>query len=116
MIPQIGSPVTFTSQLKNLFKKGKIKNIKGIYGEPIEIKNVSDEHIIPKSLGGSNKQGNIALASKELNNARGNKPITDYVTPQMVIDYLEQFKGIRMQGFNGDKYYEDVIHTFSTLA
>ena len=108
------SPI-FNSQLKNLYKKGKIKVKYGIYGEKLTKENVSDEHVICKCFGGSNNQSNIVLASKELNNARGNKPIALFVTMEKLRQYWEQFRGVKCQDFNGDEYIKQIKKTFKEL-
>lgn len=108
------SPI-FVSHLKTLYKKGKLKIDYGIYGEKLTKENVSDEHVICKCFGGTNDQSNIVLASKELNNARGNKPIALFVTMGMLRQYLRQFAGIKKQGFDGDKYIKEIKETFRRL-
>lgn len=107
--------ITFTSQIKKLYKKGRIKVKYGLYGEELTKQNVSDEHIICKCFGGTNDLSNIALASKELNNARGNNPIEQFVTMGMIRQYLFQFKGIKCQGFDGDSYIRNIKETFKRL-
>ena len=108
--------VVFQSHLKNLFKKGKLPSVKrGLYGEKITKDNVSDEHVRCKCHGGDNSQGNIALASKELNNKRGCNPIVDYLTYEMLQNYCFQFKGVRCNGFNGDDYVKKIKKTIKEL-
>ena len=107
--------INFNSHLKTLFKKGKVKVRYGLYGEELTKKNVSDEHLICKCQGGSNELSNIALASKELNNARGCSPIENFVTFGMVRQYLLQFKGVKVQGFDGDAYIKGIKKTFREL-
>ena len=108
-------PVIFKSQLKNLFKKGKIKVEYGLYGEKLTKNNVSDEHIICRCFGGTNDQSNIALASKELNTKRGNQPIGLFVTIGMLRKYLSQFRGVKRQGFDGDSYIKGVSKVFEGI-
>ena len=112
MIVQPTSNITFTSQIKKLYKKGRIKLKYGLYGEELTKQNVSDEHIICKCYGGTNDLSNIALASKELNNLRGNNPIENFVTFGMIRQYLLQFKGIRCNGFDGNSYIRGIQDTF----
>lgn len=115
MIVQPISNIVFTSQIKKLYKKGKLKVKYGLYGEELTKNNVSDEHIICKCFGGTDDLSNVALASKELNNARGNKPIEQFVTMGMIRRYLLQFKGIKCNGFDGDSYIKSIIETFKKL-
>ena len=110
------SEIIFRSHLKTLYKKGKIPIKYGLYGEVLTPKNVSDEHIICKCFGGTNDLSNIALASKELNNARGNQPIGLFVTIGMLRKYLLQFKDIKCQGFDGNAYIKDMRNTFRSLV
>lgn len=109
--------VVFQSHLKNLFKKGKLPSVKrGLYGEKITKENVSDEHVRCKCHGGDNSQGNIALASKELNNARGCNPIENYLNYEMLQNYCFQFKGVKCQGFDGDSYVRKLKKTIEDLT
>ena len=107
--------INFNSKLKTLYKKGVIKVKYGLYGEELTKKNVSDEHIICKCNGGTNDLSNIALASKELNNARGCNPIENFITLGMLRNYLLQFKGIKCNGFDGDSYIRLIRRTFKEL-
>ena len=116
MIIQPTNNIVFHSQLKRLYKKGKIKIDVGIYGEKLTKKNVSDEHVVCKSQGGSDNLSNIVLASKKLNNARSDKPIEQFVTIGMLRRYLLQFKGIKCQGFDGDSYIKNIKNTFEDLT
>ena len=74
-VKPINPRITFKSKIKRLYKKGKIKLDYDLYGLPLTKQNVSDEHIICRCFGGSSEESNIALATKEINNLRGNKPI-----------------------------------------
>ena len=109
-------PLLFKSQLKNLYKKGKLPIKYGLYGEILTKDNVSDEHIICKCLGGTNDISNIALASKELNNARGNQPIGLFVTMGMLRKYLLQFKNLKLKNFDGNEYIKGIRQTFRRLV
>lgn len=110
------SSIVFNSQIKKLFKKGKLPIKYGLYGEILTPQNVSDEHLICKCYGGTNDLANIALASKECNNARGNTPIEYCLTLGMLRKYLKQFKGIKRKDFNGDSYIEGIKRTCKELA
>ncbi len=84
------SQITFTSKIKRLYKKGKIKLDYDLYGFPLTKENATDEHIICKCFGGSSAESNIALATREINNLRGCKPIEQFVTMKMVSKYVER--------------------------
>lgn len=111
----IGNGILFKSHLKELYKKGKIKVEFGLYGEKLTKKNVSDEHLKPKSWGGTNDQFNIALASREANSRRGNAPIELFLTFGMLRNYLRQFIDVFVDGFDGNKYIEGVKKTIREL-
>ena len=79
--------------LKRLWDQGKLPEVKyGFYGDELKLSNVTREHLEPASLGGTKRFGNIVLASKAKNNARGNKDITLFANPETVKQYFEQFK------------------------
>ena len=105
------SNIIFGSQLKELYKKGKIKVDVGLYGNKLTKRNVTDEHIICRCYGGGNDEGNIALATSEANNKRGNKPIWEFLTYEMLRTYLKQFKGVKVEGFDGDVYIKKIRNT-----
>lgn len=108
--------VSFHSHLKTLWKRGQLPSVKyGIYGGKLTKANVTDEHLKPKSLGGSNSQGNIALAVDVLNHKRSSNPIEDYLTYEMLQNYCFQFKGVRCNGFNGDEYVRKIKKTIKEL-
>lgn len=106
----------YSSPLKTLWKKGKLPSVKyGFYGDVLTKSNITLEHLLPHSKGGKTKLDNLVLASKQKNNARGNASIKDYLTVENVSRYLEQFKGIRLKGFDGNGYITGVITTLKGL-
>ena len=60
------NPLTFqyNSILKDEFKRGAIKLTKDITGKPINKKNVSLDHTIPKSKGGKSCLANYNLMNR----------------------------------------------------
>lgn len=104
--------IMFKSRLKTLYKKGQLPIKYGIYGEKLTKSNVSDEHVICRCFGGTSDLKNIVLASKEMNNARGNQPIGLFVTYAMLKKYLSQFLGIKRKDFDGDEYIKGIKNTF----
>ena len=60
-------PLFKKSLIKKLYLEGKLKLEEGIYGGKLSPKLVSDEHILPRSKGGKNNLGNIALANRIIN-------------------------------------------------
>lgn len=88
---------------------------KGLYGGELLKDNISLEHLKPHSLGGQTTLRNLALATKELNQKRGNRDITLYLTPEMAESYLAQFKDVRIKKLDGNKYINMVKKTLKGL-
>lgn len=110
--------IQFTSKIKRLYKKGKIKLDYDLYGLPLTKDNVSDEHIICKCFGGNSTESNIALATKEINNLRGNKPIEQFVTIKMVAKYIERLLDSNppiVDGYNLVEYCNGILKTFQKI-
>lgn len=121
-IPQ--QPMTIVSfqkapnpDLKQLWDRGWLPQVKrGFYGDILTHENVSREHLLPASLGGTKRFGNIALASKEANNARGNADIREFADPKTVQRYLAQFKNVHLKELNGKSYIKAVKQTLKSLG
>lgn len=105
----------YSHPLKTLFKKGKLPIKKGLYGGELTIDTVSLEHIIPHSQDGKTVLSNLALATKKNNNLRGDKPLKDFLTKEMLDDYIEEFEKINLPYFNGKKYIEELLKTIGGL-
>ena len=102
--------------LKTLWQKGQLPTVKrGLYGDVLTHGNLSLEHLYPHSKGGHTVLANLALASKERNNARGCQPLRRYLTQSQADEYLSQFKGIVVDGFNGDSYIRKAGETIKRL-
>ena len=92
-------------KLKTLWLRGKFPSVKfGVYGDLLTKDTVSLEHFQPISKGGKTTLGNLGLASKNKNNLRGNQPLKNFLTLDMLQKYLKQFRGIKVKDFNGDTY------------
>ena len=124
MIPKIETnPISFgyTTTISKLFKEGKLPSVvKGFYGgelsiDPKSLQRASNEHLEPKSLGGTTDLKNIVLATVENNNKRGNEPLSKFFNKQKADDYWGQFKdlvveykkGNKTKVFDGNRYVED---------
>lgn len=110
--------IQFTSKIKRLYKRGKIKLDYDLYGFPLSKDNVTDEHIICKCFGGPSTENNIALATKEMNNLRGNKPIEQFVTIKMVAKYIERLLDNNppiVDGYNVVEYCNGILKTFQKI-
>lgn len=100
-------PTFRQSLLKGLFKRGKLPTVKkGLYGGDLTPETVTDEHIIPRSKGGSSRPGNIALATEKNNGGRGNDPLKQHLTEEQAEEYLEQFRDVEVpeENFDGNSY------------
>lgn len=106
----------YSSSLKTLFKKGKLKITKGFYGGELTLKNVSLEHLVPHSQGGKTELSNLVLATKENNNRRSNLPIKDFINVEHVQEYLKQFSGVITGNLNGDIYIQKIIETLKKMG
>lgn len=117
-VEPINSQITFNSRIKRLYKSGKIKLDYDIYGLPLNKNNVTDEHIICKCFGGSSDESNIALATREINNLRGCKPIEQFVTIKMVAKYIERLIDNNppiVDGYNLVEYCNGILKTFQKI-
>ena len=103
--------------LKTLFKKGQMPTVThGIYGRRLSKRNISAEHLLPKSLGGDLSLGNIALADRDINAVRGNKPLADFLSWKKLEAYLQQFN-FRIAGvFDGFQYQKLIRATCAKLG
>ena len=103
--------------LKRLWDQGKLPTVKyGFYGDPLTPQNVTREHLEPASLGGTKRFGNIVLASKQKNNARGNKDIGLFANWDNAKRYLAQFKDVNLPELRGSRYIKAVIKTLKKLG
>ena len=107
-------PITFgySSVLKDHWRNGNLPSvIKDIYGD--ELKDVTIEHLIPKSKGGVSRLFNYGLANASTNNARGSKELLEATTKENLVAWFMQLKGVKLPRFNGDDY---IRQTTSYLA
>ena len=102
----------YSNKLKTLFKQGLLPTVKvDAAGNRLTRKNVTLDHIIPKSKGGVSCTANYMLAEKEFNNMRSNEPLLDWVTMEGIMRYLNQFVDVKVKGFNGNEYIAKVLRT-----
>ena len=108
---------SYNSIIKTAWKNGDLPTVtKGIYGKILTKDTISLEHIVPHSLGGATTLDNLLLADMYENSKRGIKPIADVITEKQLTDYLRQFKGIKIKGFNGDDYIRRIIRKIEQLG
>ena len=105
----------YSHQLKTLYKKGQLPVKRGFYGETLNAKNVSLEHLNPISKGGKTELSNLVLAHKDINNKRSDKPLSEFLNLKAMSAYLEQFKNIKVKGFDGNKYIAMILETVGGL-
>ena len=108
------SPIVFgySSIIKTLWKKGELPTVKrGIYGGELTPKTVSLEHINCRCYNGKTELNNLALATKELNELRGNKPLRFFLDGDKFVEYIKQFEGVNLPNFNGKDYIAGLIKT-----
>ena len=93
----------YSSILKDHWRNGKMPSvIKDIYGN--ELKDVTIEHLIPKSKGGASRLFNYALANAQANHARGSKELLECTTKENLEAWFMQFKDLKLPKFNGNDY------------
>ena len=106
----------YSHALKTAWKKGRLPQVKrGFYGERLTMRNISLEHLKPKSQGGKTDWSNLVLADNKINNARGDKPLAEYINFKAMGEYLDQFKNIKIRGFDGNKYIAMILETVGGL-
>lgn len=106
----------YSHQLKTLYKRGQLPQVKyGIYGDRLTQKNVTLEHLQPISRKGKTELGNLALASQEINNRRGDKPLKDFLNFKALAKYLDQFKNLKVGSFDGNEYIKKILETIGEL-
>lgn len=119
------NPFTFTGSkaspvsgvdLKKLYDQGKLPSVKkGFYGDTLNKNNVTREHLVPKSQGGTFDEGNIVLASRNQNNARQNDDISKHADIQKAHEYLDQFKEVKTPELDGESYIEKIVETLKLI-
>ena len=114
-VRRVNSNVTFTynHQLKTLFKKGKIKPPVDIYNDKLTKKNGTLEHILCVSHGGKTEIDNLVIATARMNNARGNKPLADFISAEGLARYCEYFLNLKLPEFDGVKYVKGILDTIN---
>ena len=106
----------YSHPLKTAWKKGQLPQVKyGFYGERLTKKTVSLEHLKPISKGGKTEWKNLVLADKEINHARGDQPLQNFIKLDKMAKYLEQFINIKVGDFDGNKYIAMILETVGGL-
>ena len=105
----------YSHKLKTLYKQGKLPIVYGFYGGLLTKDTVTLEHLKPHSKGGRTTLQNLVLATAKNNQNRGNKPLKDFLNPEKMEQYLNQFKDIKIKKFDGNKYIEMIRKTVGEL-
>jgi len=112
------SPVTFgyKHQLKTQWLKGNMPTVKkGFYGDILTKDNVTLEHLLPHSQGGTTTADNLVLATDHNNFKRSNLPLKDFINYDAVEEYLEQFVDVFANGFDGNEYIKAIRKTIKNI-
>lgn len=113
-ITPISNPISFKykSILKTEWLRGNMPTVKhGIYGGLLTPQNISLEHINCRCYNGKTELSNLALATRQLNELRGNKPLRFFLTGDKFIEYIKQFENVNLPNFNGKEYTQGLIKT-----
>lgn len=115
--PTIVSPsFQYKWRVKSAFKKGLLPSVKvDASGRKLTAANVTVDHVIPHSKGGRTTDDNLMLATKEFNNLRGDKPLTDFMTAKGLARYLEQFTDVNLPDFSGNEYINSLLKRIGGL-
>lgn len=104
----------YNHPLKTAFDKGLMPEVKkGLLGHKLTKKNRSIEHIIPKCMGGTLANDNVALSDRKANMLRGATPIEKLVTKEMWIEYLRQFINVKNKFIDGMEYIRGLCKKFN---
>lgn len=99
----------YSHKLKTDFKNGRLPIKYDLAGFKLTNKNVTLDHIDPKSLGGKNELFNYVLNTDWFNRIRGNKPMKDFITKEMFYKWAKQFENIRVCGVDGMEYVTKIF-------
>lgn len=113
-INPVKNPIVFgyKSILKTLWLQDRLPTVKkGIYGGILTRDTVSLEHINCRCYNGKTELNNLALATKKLNELRGNKPLRFFLDGDKFIEYIKQFEGVELPNFSGSAYVAGLIKT-----
>lgn len=111
-------PITFgyKSILKTYWLEGRMPSVThDFYGNELTKDTVTLEHIQPHSKGGLTKLSNLALSKNTSNFKRSNKPLTSVFNKEAFEQYCEQFKNIKLPGFDGNIYINSITRTVNNL-
>lgn len=106
----------YSNILKTMYKKGKFPSVQyDFYGELLTPKNCTLEHLKPRCYGGLTELKNLVLATANKNQERAIRPLEEMLNWEAAGRYFEQFRNIKVDGFDGNKYIEMVLNTIKEL-
>jgi len=106
----------YSSPLKTMYKRGKLPSVKyDFYGEVLTPKNCTLEHLKCRCYGGRTELKNLVLSTANKNQERGIRPLGEVLNWEHAGRYFEQFKDIKLNNFDGNKYIEMVLNTIKEL-
>ena len=94
----------YSHPLKTDFKKGKLQIKYDLGGYELNKDNVTLDHVIPKSQGGTSTLDNYVLATRDFNNYRGVVPLAKLITKEMFDKWAKQFEKLMVCGVKGTEY------------
>lgn len=94
-----------------MYRQGKLpKDLVDIAGNRLTQNNLSGDHVIPHSQGGKTTDDNMMLATKQFNSMRGDRPLKDFITPQNLAKWVNQYLKLdNIDGFDFKKYVIDIL-------
>lgn len=104
----------YSNIIKTLYKRNKLPSVRfGFYGDELTKRTVTLEHLKPKCKGGRTELCNLVLASANKNQERGTRPLKEVLNWENVGKYLEQFRNVHVDKFNGNMYIEMILRTIN---
>lgn len=113
--PVDGVSFQYQHLLKTLYKKGKLPLKYGFYGDELTKTTATLEHLQPRSKGGKTELCNLVIASANKNQERGCRPLSEVLNWECVGKYLEQFRNVCIDGFNGNQYIQMILRTIKRI-
>ncbi len=99
----------YSHKLKTDFKKGLLPTVKfDVAGIELNNKNVTLDHVVPKSLGGESNLFNYMLSSDWFNAFRGVVPLAKLITKEMFDKWAKQYEDIMVCGVKGVEYTKEI--------
>lgn len=106
----------YSHKMKTDFKKGRLKIKFDMAGNELTKENVSLDHVIPKSQGGTSTTDNYALATRAFNSSRGAIPLALLITKEMFEKWAKQFEKLTVCGIPGPEYTKMIFDKIWTSA